>query len=237
MARLISLTDDQKRDAQVAMESVRAKAAAGMRQVGPNHEAVRLERLIKVTESSSLEALLRKHGSLENISAALVAGDPEIALDQVGRRLRNATRVFLRKDGSVLYAARVMQVVFGPDGAEKSREDFSDTPATVGEEAPALPWTGRLLPAQEVVRKFVFARAFQIRHVNGLTFDFLYGIARTLHEAGKLLYVGSGAKGQGPLIFTLNGTPYRGFLEGRVDGDGYLLVLHCSNLELKAITQ
>jgi hypothetical protein len=234
MARLISLTDHQKRDAQVSIESVRPKAAAKLNQVGPGGEQVRLERLIKATETSSLDALLRAHGSLENISAALVAGDPELALGQVGRRLSNAARVYLRQDGSVLYAARIVQAVFGADGVEKSRADFSDTPATVGEEAPALAWTGRLLPAEEVVHKFVFARAFQLRHINGLTFDFLYGIAKTLHDAKKLLYVGSGAKGQGPLVFVLNGTPFRGFLEGRVDDDGYLLVLHCSNLELKA---
>jgi hypothetical protein len=234
MARFISLTDDKKRDAQVSLESARPPAAH--HQAGPNGEDVRLERLIKTTESTSLDALVRANGSLEAVSAALVAGDPEIDLDQIGRRLRNATRVHLRQDGSVLYAARVVQVVYGPDGVEKSRADFSDTPANVGEEAPALPWTGRLMPLDEVVHRFVCSRAFRIRHVNGLTFDFLHGIAKTLHEAGKLLFLGAGAKGQQPLIFTLNGTPYRGFLEGRVDGDSYLLVLHCSNLELKTVT-
>jgi hypothetical protein len=135
----------------------------------------------------------------------------------------------------VLYAARIVQVVYGPDGAEKSRQDFSDSPATVGEDAPPLPWTGRLMSPDEVVHKFVLSRAFQIRHVNGLTYDFLFGIANTLDQAGKLLYLGAGAKGQSPLTFTLNGTPYRGFLEGRVAGEGYRLVLHCSNLELKAV--
>lgn len=235
MARIISLTDDKKRDAQVAIETARPRGSAH-RTVGPTGQAVRLERLIKATESTSLEALVRTAGSLEAVSALLVAGDPEIDHEQVGRRLRNAARVYLRQDGSVLYAARVVQVVYGPDGVEKSRQDFSDTPATVGEEAAPLPWTGRLMSPDEVVHKFVLSRSFQIRHVNGLTFDFLHGIAKTLHDAGKLLYVGSGPKGQSPLIFTLNGTPYRGFLEGRVDGDGYRLVLHCSNLELKAVS-
>ncbi len=234
MARFISLTDDKQRDAQVALESARPPAAH--HQAGPNGEDVRLERLIKTTESTSLDALVRANGSLEAVSAALVAGDPEIDLDQIGRRLRNATRVHLRQDGSVLYAARVVQVVYGADGTEKSRADFSDTPANVGEEAPALPWTGRLMPLDEVVHRFVCSRAFRIRHVNGLTFDFLHGMAKTLQDAGKLLFLGAGAKGQQPLIFTLNGTPYRGFLEGRVDGDSYLLVLHCSNLELKTVT-
>lgn len=234
MARFISITDDKKRDAQVSLVTARPQGD-GQRMVGPQGQAVRLERLVKTTEASSLDALVRTAGSLAAVSPLLVAGDPDVDLEQVGRRLRGASRVYLRKDGQVLYTARVVQVVYGPDGVERSRQDFSDTAATVGEEAAALPWTGRLLPSDEVVRKFVLSRAFQIRHVNGLTFDFLHGIAKTLAEAGKLLYVGAGTKGQGPLIFTLNGTPYRGFLEGRVDGEAYRLVLHCSNLELKAV--
>jgi len=31
----------------------------------------------------------------------------------------------------------------------------------------------------------------------------------------------------------MNGSPYRGFLEGRVDGERYILLLHLSNMELK----
>ena len=36
-------------------------------------------------------------------------------------------------------------------------------------------------------------------------------------------------------VLDRNGTPYRGFLEGRVDGDKYLLLLHLTNLELKEL--
>lgn len=234
MARFISLTDAQQRDAQVALVNA-PHTASERRLVGPSGEKVRFERLIKATEVTSLNSLVRTYGSLEALSAALIAADPEIDLQQVGRRLRNAARVYLQQDGSVLYAARVVQVIYGPDGVEKSRQDFSDTPATVGEESKPLPWTGRLMTPDEVIHRFVLARSFQIRHINGLTYDFLHDIAKTLQDAGKLLYVGAGPKGQGPLIFTLNGTPYRGFLEGKVDGDGYLLILHCSNLELKAV--
>jgi hypothetical protein len=35
------------------------------------------------------------------------------------------------------------------------------------------------------------------------------------------------------LIFHSNGSPYRGFLDGRVDGEKYQLLLRLSNLELK----
>ncbi len=45
--------------------------------------------------------------------------------------------------------------------------------------------------------------------------------------------MGAGTKGKDPLVFQTNGTPYRGFLEGRVDGAKYQLLLHLSNMELK----
>jgi hypothetical protein len=38
------------------------------------------------------------------------------------------------------------------------------------------------------------------------------------------------------LIFQTNGTPFRGFLEGRTQGESYKLVLHLSNLEIKRIS-
>ena len=50
----------------------------------------------------------------------------------------------------------------------------------------------------------------------------------------NLLLVGAGAKSNQPLVFQRGGTPYRGFLEGRTQGEAYCLILHLSNLELRA---
>ena len=49
-----------------------------------------------------------------------------------------------------------------------------------------------------------------------------------------MMLVGSGAKGTNPIILNAGGVPYRGFLEGRIDGERYCLILHLSNMELKA---
>jgi hypothetical protein len=46
--------------------------------------------------------------------------------------------------------------------------------------------------------------------------------------------VGAGPAGREPLVMQQNGVPWRGFLEGRVDGDRHCLVLRLSNMELKA---
>ena len=57
----------------------------------------------------------------------------------------------------------------------------------------------------------------------------------TKEDLGKRFHVllGGGEKGNAPLVMTNNGTPYRGFLEGRINGDSFCLLLHLTNLELK----
>lgn len=232
MPRLITIADAKKRDAQIQLDS--PKKGDAVRYVDAKRGApIHLERLIKTTDRTSFEVLNKQHG--EKLGQLLVDGDPEIDMEQVGRRLGHATRVHVGPEGQILYAARVLQVVMAPDGTEKSRGDFIDVEATVGEELPPVLWTGRLMPALDVVRKFVFVRKVQLRHVNGLTFDFLFDMAKSLHTEKKMLLVGAGPKGQAPLIFQTNGTPFRGFLEGRIEGEGYKLVLHLSNLELKRV--
>jgi hypothetical protein len=235
MPRLISIADARKRDAQIELVSPERPERVRWMRKG-NGAPLKLERLIKTTEKTSYEALLaRFQGESEALGKALIEGDPEIDLEQVGRRLGNATRVWVGPEGNVLYAARVLSVVTGIDGTEKGRADFVDVEATVGEDQPPLLWSGRLMPIDQVVRRFALVRKVQLRHVNGLTFDFLLDMARELDREGKMLRIGAGPKAQLPLIFQTNGTPFHGFLEGRVEGETYRLVLHLSNLELKRV--
>ena len=49
----------------------------------------------------------------------------------------------------------------------------------------------------------------------------------------SMMLLGGGKKGNEPLMFRRGGLSYRGFLEGRVDGESYALILHLSNMELK----
>ena len=230
MPKFLNITDDRKRDAQI--EVAGPKSAAKRSFVGPKGQPARSTRLVKATEGHDLVALTKQFPGPDELANALVKGDPELDIEQVGRRVGVANQVWIGPDGKVLYAARTLKVTTDAKGAEVSRDDFVDVEATVLEET-ALPWTGRLMPIDRVLKSFALVQKLQLRHINGLTFDFLFEIAKTLQEKQRMLFVGSGDKGTGALIFQRNGSPYRGFLEGRVDGDGFLLVLHLSNLELK----
>ena len=50
----------------------------------------------------------------------------------------------------------------------------------------------------------------------------------------SLMMLGAGPRSNQPLVLRRGSTPYRGFLEGRVDGDRYCLILHLSNMELRS---
>jgi hypothetical protein len=70
-------------------------------------------------------------------------------------------------------------------------------------------------------------------HVDGVTYDFLFGMASELAKEGVVMLLGAGPKGVDPLVFQANGRPCRGFLEGRVEGERYQLLIHLSDMELK----
>ena len=44
----------------------------------------------------------------------------------------------------------------------------------------SLRWTGRLIPRQKAMQMFMFKKSYQVQHVNGLTYDFLFDMAKKL---------------------------------------------------------
>jgi hypothetical protein len=168
---------------------------------------------------------------------ALIKGDPEVDLELVGRTIEQTQTVYLDGKGSLMFAdPKFLEEVTNPDGSEKERRDPVDTESNVDAGLPVR-WTGKKVPLADAVRRFAFRRTLQLQHVDGLTYDYLYEMAKELEEASVMMLVGTGEKGSGPLIFQANGRAYRGFLEGRTKGKSYRLVLHLSDMELKAPAQ
>lgn len=228
MATSIRLTNAAGRDG-----SVRAASPARPPQVTtglPGH-AVSFRRYLAATEACRGDALAARLG--DDYAQALVQGDPEVDLEHVGRTIGETNTVYLTAKGEFLHSApAVVEVITAADGSEKERRAPVDIEANVDEEHPVR-WTGRKFPIAEAVRRFVFRRSVQVMHVDGVTYDFLHGMASELAKEKALMLVGAGPKGADPLVFQANGRPCRGFLEGRVDGERYQLMLHLSDMELK----
>lgn len=229
MSRWIRIRDGRGRDARVRMEPAHRRGRPTFE--APDGRGVEATRFIKAPMSRSYDMLRHRYPDDAELAELLMEEDPEIDLEATGRRTGPTDRVLLDPEGNVLYAAAEVEVICDGEGGEMERRLPADAPANVDGESP-LVWTGRMLPRSEATRRFAFTRALQLRHVDGLTYDFLFGMARELDQAGSLVLVGAGPGGRDPIILERNGIPHRGFLEGRVDGDRYLLVLHLTNLEL-----
>lgn len=229
--RSLNIANAHQRDAMVGFDN--APATTRVTMVLPDGSLPVRRKYLKTT--ARLDQLVAEAGDLVALGQAIVDGDPEVDIEQVGRPLTSTHRIYVTADGSIAYRVTLQQVVHRPDGTEKERRDATKAPSNVALENHPVRWSGRLFSKTDALRRFVFTRAYQVRHSSGLTYDFLYAMAKQLHDADAMVFVGSGPKGTGPLVLTTGGEPYRGFLEGRVDGDRYALVLHLTNLELKAL--
>ena len=228
--RKINLANDKKRDAQIGFELNRPKDSCHYRTI--SGKTVSSGRFLRYSEKTVSEKLFAQH---PDFAESLINGDPEIEMELAGKELEDLTKVYLSPDDKVVYSACLMENIYAPDGSKKDSKEAVSLLANIADETLPLRWTGKMFPKEQALRKFVFGRTYQLRHVNGLTFDFLYEMAKKLNDSNSMMLVGGGEKGNSPLVMTNNGTPYRGFLEGRIRGESYCLLLHLTNLELKGI--
>ena len=228
--RKIRLADHRGREATVLL--VPRSRPPSPSYTDTSNAPVRFTRVVKATESNGYAALQSRYGDPEALARALIEGDPEIDMQAAGRESGPCDRVHVGGDGKLLYSASIIEVVHDREGKEIARREPENIPANLVPDTPPR-WSDKLIAKSDAVRRYAFTRVYQVRHGNSLEFDFLFGLARHLEEHDALALVGSGQKGTGPLILERNGTPMKGFLEGRVKGETYLLILHLASFELK----
>lgn len=231
--RTINIANEKKRDAAVSFDIIKTKRRVEffLADGSPRKNI----KILKCTIDQDLPALLQKYGSLENVTDELIKGDPEVDLEHTGLMLEDTRRIYVTQDNQLLYGVDLYEIIHNPDGSEKERQYYTPKLSNINKELPIL-CTGKKFPKAQAVKRFIFSRKYQIKHINGLTYDFLYEIAKDLDTTQTMMLVGGGKNGAEPLIMRDGGTPYRGFLEGRVNGDKYCLILHLTNLELKEVT-
>ncbi|MDM8519324.1 hypothetical protein QUF64_04700 [Anaerolineales bacterium HSG6] len=230
--RTIKLANDKKRDAALSFDTTQRERTVKF--VLPDGSLPTNVKILKATIEQDVSILLDKYGSLEKLADEIIHSDPEIDFEKTGMKLDTSRKLYLSQDNSILYGVDLYEIVTDPDGTEKGRTSHTKAQGNINREQP-VQWSGKFFPKTKAMKMFVFSKKYQIRHVSGLTYDFLYDMAKQLHDKNALMLIGTGKKGMQPLIMQSGGVPYRGFLEGRVQDDKYCLILHLTNLELKEL--
>ncbi|MEO8649206.1 MAG: hypothetical protein ABI539_08585 [Acidobacteriota bacterium] len=225
----INISNAKNRDAVVALEGLLPRR--DVRYVDSNGRPIVTRKVLKTDVSHDLASLMKRRKKVEKLADVLVKSDPEVDLEEFGSYLSDTSRVYVSKRG-IVHAVEEFEVIKNPDGTVRDRRPRRKEPQNINTETP-LRWTGKFIKKKEAISNFVFTNKKQLVHINGLTFDFLYDIAKELDKRDSLLLLRGGETGKDPVVMYRGGKPYNAFLEGRVKGDSYCLILHLSNMELK----
>jgi hypothetical protein len=230
--RRIKISNSQNRDADISYGGITNKSK--IRFVLPDGSLSSNGKLLKSSMGQQYAALVKKSGNDEALVELLINGDPEIDIEITGAFIKGGQQMLVDENLNPVFEAFAKEIIYNPDGSLKEEKSLSVRESNILSEFPVR-WTGKYLPLDQAYNKFIFTRKYQLTHTNGLTFDFLFAMAKDLSEKNSLMMLGAGAKGNEPLVFQDNGKPYRAFLEGRIKGESYLLLMHLTNLELKGI--
>src|SRR6476620_9533007 len=206
----INIRNAKNRDAVVAREGLMRKSE--VRYLDPDGRPISTRRLLKSDVTHDLAQLMKKRKKLEQVSKALIKEDPEIDIEHFGMFLADTSRVYVSARG-IVHVVEEFEVIHNPDGTVRERRPRQKEPQNINTDVP-LRWTGKYIKKDEAVRRFVFTGKKQLIHGNGLTFDFLYDMARDLEKRKSLLLVRAGEKGDKPIVMNRGGRAYNAFLEG-----------------------
>ena len=244
MIRYIKLANDKKRDAEITFRSLNPKPAITM--VMATGEKVIHKRVVKGTSQSSTQSLLAKYHEkpkedvdfqmqlARRLAEDLIASDPESDLELTGKFIDDVSRVYINEAEKPVFRVKKTEKIYSPTAELKEEREPKYNEGNITGES-IVNWTGKLMPKLKVYNKLVFHKKYQLKHINGLTYDFLFGMAKQLADKDALMMMGGGASGKDPLVMNDGGKPYRAFLEGRIKGDKYCLILHLTDQELKPL--
>ena len=225
----IHIANEKKRDANVRFVSLIKESDPKFAYKG---KSIKNSRLLISSDETSEDNLIKKYKN--KLAQKILEEDVDLDIDYAGKFVGDIDRILFNSKNEILYTPpKIKEVVFNKEGKEIKKQNPKEIVPNVRDDTPPLKWTGKFFKREEILKKFVITKSIQLRHVDGLTFEFLYDMAKTLDNKKSLMFIGGGKSGKDPLIFQTNGNPYRGFIDGRIKKKQYQLILRLSNMELK----
>jgi hypothetical protein len=241
MIRYIKLSNEKNRDAEVTYRSLNPKASIKLGINSPGDVINR--RVLKSTTTTDFSTLIAdfKLDKTEDeelqksilLSKEIIKNDPEIDFEMGGKYISGLQRVYVNEQQKPVFKVRKTEKIFSPTAELKEEREPKYNESNILD--PIVKWTGKMMPKSKVYNKLVFTKKYQIKHINGLTYDFLFEMAKQLSDKDSLMMLGGGKSGKEPLVMNDGGKPYRAFLEGRVKEERYCLILHLTDQELKSL--
>jgi len=196
-----------------------------------NNTPITHQRFIEFAKSHRDELILQQ----ENLMEVFSHRDDEIDINLLGKLVDHTSYITVNKDLEPVYNFTLIDVLQKPDGTIQERP-HQKTLGTINSEIPVI-ITEKLYDPEDLMLNYIFRKSYYITHYDGVTFKFLFDIAKWLSEEGKFAEVEAfniETKKRDALVLVDGGIKYpRGFIEGIVKGNRYCLILHLTDQELK----
>ncbi len=135
----INIANSAGRDAVVAAQS--GRSSRQVRWLDGQGRQAHSVRLLKAPIDRDAAALEGRCGGLGKVSDTIIAGDPEIDTELIGKYLRDTARVYVDRQRRIVHKAQQWEVVRNPDGSQRERRPRKPAAPNVGAELP-LRWSG-----------------------------------------------------------------------------------------------
>lgn len=232
--RLISIGDNKGRNAMVGIESCSKKQQLPEYKLYGGNVLYKNQRVIKSTLETDGRTLFFQCADIFELADKICESDPDIDFKLEGMFPGKMHQVFLDNRNRITNDIHFDEMIYENDGTLREVRPFFKSENNIQNEDLPVKWSGLTIPVKEAMRRYVFTHHYQLFHTNGLTFDFLYRMAKELEEKKVMMFVGSGDKGTDPIVFQKGGKKYRGFMSGRICGnDAFYLFLHLTEIDLE----
>ena len=229
--RLISIGDNKGRNAMVGIKSCKSAENIPQENLYSDYGT---KRVIKSTLETDGKNLFFQSQDIFDLAEKICTSDPDIDFITEGMFAGKMHQVYLDSHNRITNDIHFDEEIYETDGTLREVRPFCKTENNIQNEDLPVRWSGLTVPLKEALRRYVFTRHYQLFHTNGLTFDFLYEMAKELEEKKVMVFTGSGPDGTDPIVLQKGGKKYRGFMSGRTSGkDKFFLFLHLTEIDLE----
>ena len=228
--KLISIGDGRGKNAMVGIAPYYRKIEKEEKNTAISH------RIIKTSLKTNISALEEEaEGNDDMFFQNLIKSDPEIDFKEEGRFTGKLHYTYTDEKNELVSNVRFQEQIFYSDGRLREQRTFNTTEANIQNETLPIRWTGVTIPVYEAMRRYIFTHTYQLFHTNGLTYSFLFDLAKQLHEKKEMMFIGGGAGGSDPIVLMKGGKKYRGFMSGAIayNNTSYLLLIHLTDIDLE----
>ena len=228
--RLISIGDNTGKNAMVGIQPYFKKSEKKQEE-----KSYVSKRVIKTTLKTDITTLKKESGyDSEKLFASLLYGNPEIDLNEEGKFAPALHYTYATNKNELASNVHFEERIFFADGNLKDQRTYNESEQNIQNESMPVRWSGITIPVYEALRRYIFVHTYQLFHTNGLTYSFLYDMAKELSEKKIAMFVGAGAGGTEPIVLMKGGKKYRGFMTGQIETEGrYKLLIHLTEIDLE----